>query len=81
MGKILAGECEACEGFSVISPDAPHKMASDYWIARKYVKLLIDMGATAYLPVDRESRRAMYFTFPGGEGVLMPMTLSSPTGD
>ena len=80
-GKILAGECEACEGFSVISPNAPHKMASDYWVARKYAKLLIDMGATAYLPAAPMSRRAMYFTFPGGEGALMPMTPPRPMDD
>ena len=73
-GKILAGDCEACEGFGMVSPDGHHEMTPGYWIARKYAKLLIDIGATAYLPAAPMSRRAMYFTFPGGEGVLMPMT-------
>lgn len=80
-GKILAGDCEACDGLGLAFPDHPHKMTPGYWIARKYAKLLIDMGATAYLPVDLKSRRAMCFTFPGGEGVLMPMSPPRPMDD
>ena len=77
-GEILAGDCEACEGFGMLSPDGPHEMTPGYWVARKYAKLLIDMGATAYLPVDLKYTKPMYFTFPGGEGVLMPMKPSRP---
>lgn len=77
-GEILAGDCKACEGLGVTSPDDRHEMTPGYEIARKYAKLLNDMGATAYLPISLRSLDPMYFTFPGGEGVLMPMTPPRP---
>jgi hypothetical protein len=73
-GGLKAGPCSTCHGSGVDRPLASVTLATDYFIARRFLAIVQQSGGIAFLPKAPKIKGVpLRFTIGDIEGVVMPM--------
>ena len=78
---VDSGDCPECEGLGKTEvKETVAVQIGEAFFAAKYMRLLLGLPNTKVQSRPR-TKDAMYFTFDGGDGILMPLNLQSPYDD